>query len=117
MNEEISSVIGQKETLIGNAVIECNDTSIACEICEEIWVPKNLHVDYGLDGVEIITNGSGSHHELRKLTNRLELVKNASKRNGGVYVYSNLKGCDGGRVLYDGGAMICLNGKIIHQLP
>jgi NAD+ synthase (glutamine-hydrolysing) len=89
---------------------------MACEICEEIWVPKNLHVDYGLDGVEIISNASGSHHELRKLNDRLELVKNASKRNGGVYLYSNLKGCDGGRVLYDGGAMVCLNGRITHQL-
>lgn len=95
-------------------MIECNDTTLACEICEELWVPKNLHVDYGLDGVEIIANASGSHHELRKLNDRLELVKNASKRNGGIYVYSNLKGCDGGRVLYDGGAMICLNGRIIH---
>jgi len=103
--------------VIGNAVIECNDTTIACEICEEVWVPKNLHVDYGLDGVEIISNGSGSHHELRKLNNRLELIKNASKRNGGIYMYSNLKGCDGGRVYYDGGSLICLNGRIVTQLP
>ena len=55
-------------------MLECNDTAVACEICEELWVPKNLHVDYGLDGVEIITNGSGSHHELRKLSNRLTLI-------------------------------------------
>jgi NAD+ synthase (glutamine-hydrolysing) len=103
--------------LIGNAVLECNDTAIACEICEELWVPKNLHVDYGLDGVEIITNGSGSHHELRKLGNRLSLIQNASRRNGGIYVYSNMKGCDGGRVYYDGGSLICLNGDIINQLP
>lgn len=44
-------------------------------------------------------------------------MKNASSRNGGVYVYSNLKGCDGGRVYYDGGSLICLNGNIIQQLP
>jgi NAD+ synthase (glutamine-hydrolysing) len=103
--------------VIGNAVIECKDTTIACEICEELWVQKNLHVDYGLDGVEIIANGSGSHHELRKLSDRLELIKSASKRNGGIYVYSNLKGCDGGRLYFDGGSLISLNGKIITQLP
>ena len=82
-----------------------------------MWVPKNPHVDYGLDGAEIITNGSGSHHELRKLNIRLDLIKNASARNGAVYLYSNLKGCDGGRTLYDGSSLIAMNGKILGSLP
>lgn len=110
--EEISEIIGQKKTVFGNAVIRTKDTSIACETCEELWVPKNPHVDYGLDGVEIIMNGSSSHHELRKLHTRLGLIMNASHRNGGVYVYANQRGCDGGRVYYDGSSMICMNGKI-----
>lgn len=76
-------------------------------------MPRNFHVEYGLDGVEIISNGSGSHHELRKLDVRLDLIKNASARNGGVYMYSNLKGCDGSRLLFDGSSMVCFNGKII----
>lgn len=75
-------------------------------------MPKNPHVDYGLDGVEIIMNGSASHHELRKLSTRIGLITNASSRNGGVYVYANAKGCDGGRVYFDGSSMICMNGKI-----
>ena len=58
----ISSISGQESTLIGNGVVQCNDTTIASEICEEMWVLKNPHVDYGLDGVEIISNGSGNHH-------------------------------------------------------
>lgn len=32
----------------------------------------------GLDGVEIFTNSSGSHHELRKLYTRVELIKEAT---------------------------------------
>jgi NAD+ synthase (glutamine-hydrolysing) len=32
---------------------------------------------------------------------------------GGVYVYSNLRGCDGGRVYYDGTSVISLNGEIM----
>jgi NAD+ synthase (glutamine-hydrolysing) len=32
----------------------------------------------GLDGVEIFTNSSGSHHELRKLNKRVELIKEAT---------------------------------------
>ncbi len=47
----------------------------------------------------------------------MQLIKNASLRNGGVYVYSNLKGCDGGRIYFDGASLISLNGKIITQLP
>ena len=117
LEERIRNISGQKETVIGNAVIRCNDTTIACETCEELWVPKNPHVDYGLDGVEIISNGSGSHHELRKLNFRLDLIKNASARNGAVYIYSNLKGCDGGRTLFDGTSLISMNGEICGSLP
>lgn len=32
----------------------------------------------GLDGVEIFTNSSGSHHELRKLNLRIDLMKAAT---------------------------------------
>lgn len=34
----------------------------------------------GLDGVEIFTNSSGSHHELRKLTTRVNLIKEATEK-------------------------------------
>jgi len=90
---------------------------IACECCEELWTPNNPNVAYGLDGVEIIGNGSGSHHELRKLEVRLQLLQSASSRNGGVYLYSNLKGCDGGRMYFDGASIIQVNGKIVSQMP
>ena len=36
------------------------------------------HILMGLDGVEIFTNSSGSHHELRKLFTRIELIKEAT---------------------------------------
>ena len=38
------------------------------------------HIDMSLDGVEIITNGSGSHHELRKAYVRVDLVKSATMK-------------------------------------
>jgi len=42
-------------------------------------VPLNSpHILMGLDGVEIFTNSSGSHHELRKLYRRVELIKEAT---------------------------------------
>jgi NAD+ synthase (glutamine-hydrolysing) len=57
----------------------------------------------------------GSHHQLRKLNVRLELIINATKVCGGVYMYSNHRGCDGNRLYFDGSAMICLNGHTVAQ--
>ena len=34
---------------------------------------------------------------------------------GGAYVYSNLRGCDGERVYYDGCGLIALNGEFVAQ--
>jgi NAD+ synthase (glutamine-hydrolysing) len=59
------------------------------------------HIAMSLDGVEIIANGSASHHQLRKLDKRLELVGSATAKAGGVYLYANQKGCDGGRLYFD----------------
>lgn len=68
-----------------------------------------------LSGVDIISNGSGSHHQLRKLNSRVELVKGASKRGGGVYLFANHKGGDGGRLYFDGCCLICVNGDFVAQ--
>jgi len=67
----------------------------------------------GLNGVEIFSNSSGSHFELRKLRTRLDLIIEATKKSGGVYLYSNQKGCDGDRLFYDGSSMIICNGKVL----
>lgn len=45
------------------------------------------HIAMSLDGVEIVANGSGSHHQLRKLDKRIELVGSATAKCGGVYLY------------------------------
>ena len=54
-----------------------------------------------------------SHFELQKLKKRASLITTASKKCGGVYMYANLRGCDGDRLYYDGGSMIALNGKLL----
>jgi NAD+ synthase (glutamine-hydrolysing) len=74
-----------------------------------------MHVELALAGAEIITNGSGSHHVLRKANTRFELVKNATSKCGGIYVFSNQRGCDGGRLYFDGCSSICANGALLAQ--
>jgi hypothetical protein len=41
----------------------------------------------GLDGVEIFTNSSGSHHELRKLYRRVELIKEATLKVRRIFIF------------------------------
>ena len=60
---------------MGQAIIKCKDATIAAETCEELWVMKSPHEDYFLAGVDIVTNSSGSHHELRKLELKLDMVR------------------------------------------
>jgi NAD+ synthase (glutamine-hydrolysing) len=67
----------------------------------------------GLDGCEIISNSSGSHHELIKLNTRIQMIVQETLKSGGIYLYANQQGCDGNRLYYDGSAMIICNGQIV----
>ncbi|KAI9750035.1 MAG: glutamine-dependent NAD(+) synthetase [Chaenotheca gracillima] len=106
---------GQSKVPIGDCVISTADTCIGAETCEELFTPNSPHIGMSLDGVEIITNSSGSHHSLRKLDLRVSLILEATRKCGGVYLYANQQGCDGDRLYYDGCAMIVVNGNIVAQ--
>ena len=113
---ELQEVTRQRHIKFGDCVLQANDTSIASEMCEELFTPDCPSIHLGLDGVEIICNSSASHWELRKLSRRLELIKESSKKGGSIYLYSNQQGCDGsGREYYDGCALIIVNGEIKAQ--
>eukprot|EP00750_Incisomonas_marina_P014578 INCI17689.3.p1 GENE.INCI17689.3~~INCI17689.3.p1 ORF type:complete len:681 (-),score=110.69 INCI17689.3:393-2435(-) len=113
---EISRVTHQTHCPIGFAIVRGNDgATVASEVCEEAFTADSPHVQLSLAGVDVISNGSGSHHELRKLNTRVELIRGASQKCGGAYIYSNLIGCDGGRLYYDGCSMIFVNGVAYAQ--
>lgn len=78
-------------------------------------MPLAPHIGLAMMGVEIFSNGSGSHHQLRKLNTRVDLICGATKQAGGVYLYANQRGCDGGRLYYDGCACIVVNGEMVQQ--
>ena len=78
---------GQSSAQFGSSLfVQCggDGTTIGCESCEELWTPQSSHINLALQGVEIIGNGSGSHHELRKLNARLDLILNATRKCGGM---------------------------------
>eukprot|EP01084_Bolivina_argentea_P020212 37605_1 len=111
----IQKLTKQKYVAFGAGILELNDTRIATECCEEMFTPDSPHILYALNGVEIYCNGSGSHHNLRKLYKRVDLIRGASARCGGAYLYANQQGCDGNRLYYDGCAMIINNGLCLAQ--
>ncbi|KAL8776471.1 MAG: hypothetical protein Q9194_003126 [Teloschistes cf. exilis] len=80
---------GATHVTFGDAVISTPDTCLAAETCEELFTPDAPHNSMGLDGVEVFTNSSGSHWTLRKLGLRLQLIQEATRKSGGVYIYSN----------------------------
>ena len=96
-------------------MIKTWDTVLGFETCEELWTPEAPHLAMGLNGCEIFTNSSGSHHELRKLNNRHNLINTCTQFGGGIYLYANQQGCDGDRLYYDGSAVIAANGDILAQ--
>ncbi|CAP72883.1 uncharacterized protein PODANS_2_3150 [Podospora anserina S mat+] len=111
----LAELQGETHVLFGDAVISTPETAFGAETCEELFTPKAPHIDMALDGVEIITNSSGSHFTLRKLDTRLQLIMEATRKSGGVYLYANQQGCDGERLYFDGCAMIIVNGDIVAQ--
>ncbi|KAJ1988943.1 glutamine-dependent NAD(+) synthetase [Coemansia spiralis] len=111
----VSRVTGQKTVPIGDCLVDTLDSCIGVELCEELFTPESPHIAMSLDGAEIIINSSGSHHELRKLRRRVELIREATLKCGGIYLYSNQRGCDGDRLYYDGSGMVLINGQLLAQ--
>ena len=54
--------------------------------------------------------------QLRKLDQRLDLMRAATAKCGGVYLYANQQGCDGNRLYYDGCACVAVNGQFVAQV-
>ena len=99
----------------GDGIINALDCKLGYETCEELFTPMSPHIALSLAGCDIIINSSGSHHELRKLDTRIDLIREATAKCGGGYLYANQQGCDGDRLYYDGCAMVLVNGTIRAQ--
>ncbi|CAN6718490.1 unnamed protein product [Malus baccata var. baccata] len=112
---EIAETLSQESAPFGYGYIQFLDTAVAAEVCEELFTPIPPHAELALNGVEVFMNASGSHHQLRKLDIRLRAFIGATHTRGGVYMYSNHQGCDGGRLYYDGCASVVVNGDLVAQ--
>ena len=58
---------GQRACPFGDAVLAFGDCTVASETCEELFTPAAQNIHLALAGVDIVTNGSGSHHQVQAL--------------------------------------------------
>ncbi len=106
-----------KEIPIGDLYYDCGGVTVGFEICEDAWVSTRPGSELALKGVDIILNPSASHFAFGKQQVRKRFVQEGSRAFGVSYVYANLLGNDAGRVIYDGGAIIATQGRLVGQGP
>jgi NAD+ synthase (glutamine-hydrolysing) len=110
------SLRGQ-ELPLGDLHFDIGGVRFGFEICEDAWVAQRPGTSLAGRGVDIILNPSASHFAFGKLAVRKRFVIEGSRAFGVTYVYANLLGCDEGRIIYDGGALIATQGQLVATGP
>jgi NAD+ synthase (glutamine-hydrolysing) len=112
--EEIS--YGGERVPFGDLIYSLGSFGMAVEICEEAWtnIPGAAAVS---SQVQLVVNPSASHFALGKYQTRENLVANSSRALHATYLYTNLLGCEAGRLIYDGGVLIAEKGQIVARGP
>ncbi len=85
---------------------------VAFEICEDAWKGIRPGSIYALAGAEILLNPSASWFSIGKHQVRRRLVRQISREDHCVYLYTSLLGCDATRLIFDGSLFIASNGRI-----
>ncbi len=115
-----SGVAGETELAgqtypIGDLLFDCGGINIGFEICEDAWTAKRPGRELSQAGAGLLLNPSASHFAFGKQEIRRRLVLEGSRAFGVGYLYANLIGNEAGRVIYDGGALIANDGKILAE--
>lgn len=98
---------------VGDLVFDVEGIRLGFEICEDSWVASRPGRSLYERQVDVILNPSASHFALGKQKTRRQFVCEGSRAYGAIYVYTNLLGCEAGRAVYDGDAMIASNGELV----
>lgn len=98
---------------VGDLVFDIDGVRLGFEICEDSWVAARPGRSLYERQVDVILNPSASHFAIGKQKTRRQFVCEGSRAYGAVYVYTNLLGCEAGRAVYDGDAMIASNGELV----
>ncbi|MBN2144413.1 MAG: NAD+ synthetase, partial [Candidatus Aureabacteria bacterium] len=104
-----------KNIPVGDLVFKVGDFKIGIEICEDAWTSNRPAREFAGQGVNIVLNPSASHFAFGKLAIRKQILIDSSRFCQALYLYSNLNGCEAGRIIYDGGGLITFCGRELAQ--
>ena len=102
-----------------NQLFKCKEIPelvVACEICEDLWVPLPPSTYHAMAGATVICNPSASVETTTKESYRTSLVSNQSARLLAAYIYADAgEGESTQDVVYSGHHLICENGSVLAE--
>lgn len=102
-----------------NQLFQCKEIPelvVACEICEDLWVPLPPSTYHAMAGATVICNPSASVETTTKESYRRSLVSNQSARLLAAYIYADAgEGESTQDVVYSGHHIICENGSVLAE--
>ncbi len=113
--------IGNQENIPFGTDILIQDKSekslcVACELCEDLWVPLPPSTRHVLAGATIIVNLSAGNEIIGKAEYRRNLVKSHSARSICAYLYANAGKDESTQdMVFSGHSMISENGSLLAE--
>ena len=105
--------------VVVNQLFKCKEIPelvVACEICEDLWVPLPPSTYHAMAGATVICNPSASVETTTKESYRRSLVSNQSARLLAAYIYADAgEGESTQDVVYSGHHLICENGSVLAE--
>ena len=93
-----------------------SEFALACEICEDLWVPLPPSVKHALKGATLIANLSAGNEIIGKSDYRRNLVKSRSASSICAYLYANAGNGESTQdMVFAGHNLICENGTVLAE--
>ena len=120
METRFISFAGFEDIPFGTDILICDKSNpelkIACELCEDLWVPLPPSIRHALNGANVIVNLSGGNEIIGKADYRRNLIKNHSAKLIAAYLYANTGKDESTQdMVFAGHKLICENGSILAQ--
>ena len=116
-NEEVVEFGDQSVVMGGKLIFTCNQLPyfrLACEVCEDLWVPNPPSVNHAINGATVIANVSASDEFVGKAAYRYNLIESQSARLICAYVYADAgEGESTTDLVFSGNNQICEDGKTL----
>jgi len=113
------SLFGERVPFGTRLILQCeamSELSIACEICEDLWVPDTPSTGHALAGANIIVNLSASDELVGKDSFRRMLITSTSARLVAGYIYTSAGyGESTQDIVFGGHNIIAENGSVLAE--